>query len=298
MKPWVGSRSAASASVLPRCRSPMRWAAVICIACPSGIFLASRAASDGERRDRRFVAWHGTMATPSSFPARHRALPWRPGQRRHRAGIARPRRPRRGARQSPGARLPRMGGRRDVEITLPGRAFRNRPFRIGQARDGECRSARPRLQHQRQRHGARPRQRRSGDDQGLAGSGEADLGDLAMKQLTVNISGSGKVEAAPKDAADVRISGSGDVRLLSHPARLSSHVAGSGRITQASIDSAEEKTGASWVRAYGRRRNACVRSFSALRWPSRGYRPRRPIRHHSEPASRALRFRTPRRSMS
>ena len=75
----------------------------------------------------------------------------------------------------------------------------------------------------------------------VAGSGDARLADLAMKELTAKISGSGKIEAAPKDAADIHISGSGDVRLLSRPARLSSHVAGSGRITQASVDSAEGK---------------------------------------------------------
>ena len=66
----------------------------------------------------------------------------------------------------------------------------------------------------------------------LSGSGEAKLGDLAMKQLKVDISGSGKVEAAPKDSADVRISGSGDVKLLSRPANLTSKVSGSGRISQ------------------------------------------------------------------
>jgi hypothetical protein len=66
----------------------------------------------------------------------------------------------------------------------------------------------------------------------VSGSGEARLGDLAMKQLKVDISGSGKVEAAPKDSADVRISGSGDVKLLSRPVNLTSKVSGSGRISQ------------------------------------------------------------------
>ena len=75
----------------------------------------------------------------------------------------------------------------------------------------------------------------------VAGSGDARLADLAMKELTAKISGSGKVEAAPKDVADIKISGSGDVRLLSRPTRLTSQVAGSGRITQASVDSAEGK---------------------------------------------------------
>ena len=125
---------------------------------------------------------------------------------------------------------------RDLEITLPGRAFRrHRPFRIGQARDGECQPARPRLRIS----GSGTVRAQGSVDQAtikVSGSGEARLGDLAMKQLTVDISGSGKVEAAPKDTADVKISGSGDVKLLSRPANLTSKVSGSGRISQASPD--------------------------------------------------------------
>jgi hypothetical protein len=67
----------------------------------------------------------------------------------------------------------------------------------------------------------------------ISGSGNARLGELAAKQATVHISGSGKVEASPKDQADVTISGSGDVKLLTRPADLHSKVSGSGRITQA-----------------------------------------------------------------
>src|SRR5947207_1216356 len=43
----------------------------------------------------------------------------------------------------------------------------------------------------------------------IAGSGDARLAGLAMKELTAKISGSGKIEAAPKDSADITISGSG-----------------------------------------------------------------------------------------
>jgi hypothetical protein len=75
----------------------------------------------------------------------------------------------------------------------------------------------------------------------ISGSGDARLADLAMKELTAKISGSGKVEAAPKDSADVTISGSGDVRLASRPASLRSKVSGSGRITQASLDTENGK---------------------------------------------------------
>jgi hypothetical protein len=66
----------------------------------------------------------------------------------------------------------------------------------------------------------------------LTGSGNARLGDVVMKKLTAHITGSGDIEAAPTDVADIKISGSGDVRLRGHPATLRSHISGSGRITQ------------------------------------------------------------------
>ena len=75
----------------------------------------------------------------------------------------------------------------------------------------------------------------------ISGSGTGRLAGVAVKQLTAKISGSGNLEAAPKDDADISISGSGNVRLLSRPTRLKSHIAGSGRITQASIDTVEGK---------------------------------------------------------
>lgn len=132
-------------------------------------------------------------------------------------------------------------GSRDVEITLPGRAFRrvaisgsgkivmenvNQPDLAFSISGSGTVRAQGTVDHARVT---------------ISGSGDARLADLAMKELTAKISGSGNVDAAPKDAADIHISGSGDVRLLSHPARLRSHVAGSGRITQASLDPAEKK---------------------------------------------------------
>ena len=66
----------------------------------------------------------------------------------------------------------------------------------------------------------------------ISGSGDAQLGDVATKELSVRISGSGVVTASPKDEADVTISGSGNLKLLSKPARLSSHISGSGRVIQ------------------------------------------------------------------
>jgi len=135
----------------------------------------------------------------------------------------------------------RFGGFRDIEITLPGRTFR----RIGLSGSTKLTMEnvnQPDLAFKISGSGT-VRAQGTVDHAtiNVAGSGDARLADLAMKELTAKISGSGKVEAAPKDAADIHISGSGDVRLLSHPARLSSHVAGSGRITQASVDSAEGK---------------------------------------------------------
>jgi len=135
----------------------------------------------------------------------------------------------------------RFGGFRDIEVILPGRAFR---------KIGLSGSTRLTMENVNQPDlalkvsGSGMVRAQGTVDRAtvhIAGSGDARLADLAMKELTAKISGSGKIEAAPKDAADIHISGSGDVRLLSHPARLRSHVAGSGRITQSSLDAAEGK---------------------------------------------------------
>ncbi|HTE82657.1 MAG TPA: hypothetical protein VK634_18370 [Reyranella sp.] len=53
------------------------------------------------------------------------------------------------------------------------------------------------------------------------------------------ISSSGNIEAARKDEADICISDSGRVKLLSRPARSTSHVAGSGRINQLPVESTD-----------------------------------------------------------
>lgn len=73
----------------------------------------------------------------------------------------------------------------------------------------------------------------------ISGAGDVRLGDLATKRLTAKISGSGFVEAAPKDEADITLSGSGTVKLQTRPAALHSRVSGSGRILQP--DSADKK---------------------------------------------------------
>ena len=66
----------------------------------------------------------------------------------------------------------------------------------------------------------------------ISGSGDVDAGGLASGSADADISGSGKASIAPSDAADLRISGDGEIDLLSHPAKLTSDVSGSGRIVE------------------------------------------------------------------
>ena len=122
---------------------------------------------------------------------------------------------------------------RDLEITLPGRALRD--IRIaGSGKLVMENVSQPDLDLRISGSGT-VRAQGSVDQATIKVSrirARPRLGDLAMKQLKVDISGSGKVEAAPKDTADVKISGSGDVKLLSRPVNLTSKVSGSGRISQ------------------------------------------------------------------
>ena len=123
---------------------------------------------------------------------------------------------------------------RDIEITLPGRAFR----RIGLS--GATNLVMENVNQPDltlEISGSGRLQAKGTVDRlsiNVSGSGRGQFADLAIKELAVRISGSGKIEAAPTEAADVHISGAGNVRLLSRPARLTSHVSGSGRIEQAS----------------------------------------------------------------
>jgi hypothetical protein len=64
----------------------------------------------------------------------------------------------------------------------------------------------------------------------IAGSGDADLGQVTANVATVHIAGSGNTDIAPTDEADIHIAGSGDVNLHSNPKKLETHIAGSGRI--------------------------------------------------------------------
>lgn len=125
----------------------------------------------------------------------------------------------------------RLFGSNDVDITLPGRAFKAVSI-SGSGTVVMDDLAQPALAVRIAGSGSLSAQGAS--DQvtvSISGSGRARLAELATKQLTVNISGSGRLEAAPQDVADVKISGSGNVHLLSRPASLRSQTSGSGRIT-------------------------------------------------------------------
>jgi len=64
----------------------------------------------------------------------------------------------------------------------------------------------------------------------ISGSGRADLAALKITSAKVEISGSGKASLAPSVAAEVDISGDGDVTLLSNPPQLRTSITGAGEI--------------------------------------------------------------------
>jgi hypothetical protein len=129
--------------------------------------------------------------------------------------------------------------RHDLDITLPGRAFRaislvgsgdlimeavNQPsLDLSIAGSGSVRA-----------QGTADRVKLS-----IAGAGNAKLADLTMKRLDLHIAGSGDIEAGPQDEINVNIAGSGHVRLLSDPAEVHTSIVGSGGITRASVRSGD-----------------------------------------------------------
>jgi Putative auto-transporter adhesin, head GIN domain len=65
-----------------------------------------------------------------------------------------------------------------------------------------------------------------------AGSSHVDLGRLVSQQASARIHGSAEVDLAPREDADISISGSAVVRLHGAAPRIHSHVSGSGQIKQ------------------------------------------------------------------
>jgi hypothetical protein len=66
----------------------------------------------------------------------------------------------------------------------------------------------------------------------ISGSGDVDASGLAASSADADISGSGRASIAPTDAASLSISGDGEIDLMSHPAKMTSDVSGSGRIVE------------------------------------------------------------------
>ena len=130
---------------------------------------------------------------------------------------------------------------RDIEVILPGRPL-SRLSISGSARVAMEQLAQPDLRVSISGSGSITGQ---GAVDNLAltisGAGKARLGEVAVKRLTVEVSGSGNVEASPSEDADIKISGSGKVQLLTRPDRLRSHVSGSGRIIQSPLEAAQGK---------------------------------------------------------
>jgi putative autotransporter adhesin-like protein len=65
-----------------------------------------------------------------------------------------------------------------------------------------------------------------------AGSGRADLGQLIAERASAQIHGSADVDLAPRQDANISVSGSAVVKLHGAVARINSHVSGSGQVNQ------------------------------------------------------------------
>ena len=66
----------------------------------------------------------------------------------------------------------------------------------------------------------------------IRGSGHVGLAKLALTSAQISISGSGSVDVAPTDSLSTHISGSGRVRLFSHPAHVTSQISGAGTVVE------------------------------------------------------------------
>lgn len=67
-------------------------------------------------------------------------------------------------------------------------------------------------------------------DLDLSGSGEADLANLVSDEARAEVSGAAEAVIAPREAAELDISGSASVRLVTRPKRLETDVTGAGSI--------------------------------------------------------------------
>ncbi len=67
----------------------------------------------------------------------------------------------------------------------------------------------------------------------VMGSGNAQLGKLAARDITITVAGSGEATIAPGESANITILGSGKVHLLTKPQRIDRRIMGSGEIIEA-----------------------------------------------------------------
>jgi hypothetical protein len=74
----------------------------------------------------------------------------------------------------------------------------------------------------------------------LTGAGDVDLSGLKTAGAAVDISGAGSATVGPTEWARLKISGVGDVELLTHPGKLETHISGAGRVRQPGQDSGDD----------------------------------------------------------
>jgi hypothetical protein len=67
-------------------------------------------------------------------------------------------------------------------------------------------------------------------DAAIAGAGDIQMADAAVKRANIHIAGSGDVTVNPRDEANVSVAGSGKVRMTAMPARLNQSITGSGGV--------------------------------------------------------------------
>lgn len=66
----------------------------------------------------------------------------------------------------------------------------------------------------------------------ILGTGDARLGKLSARSVTVSVMGSGDATLAPSEELKATIMGSGDVRLTTNPAKIERMIMGSGKIRE------------------------------------------------------------------
>jgi len=66
----------------------------------------------------------------------------------------------------------------------------------------------------------------------IAGSGDADLEQVAADDAQIDISGSGSAKVGPKKSAKIDVSGEGEVTLTAKPDKLTTDISGSGHVSQ------------------------------------------------------------------